>query len=166
MKGSGEMIYDKLIAQSRNPIFYTRMGVPDDLSGRYNMIVIHLLILFAATKDLEEGDAQTLRQQVFERFIGEIEDMVRDFGIDGTQAPGEVRNIVNLCSKQIMVYDNAIASGDKRALAGEILAVFQQTHEDSQVNTDALAGYVLNAVASVQALPPATILSGHVEFPA
>jgi cytochrome b pre-mRNA-processing protein 3 len=160
------MIYEKLITQSRNPIFYTQMNVPDDLSGRYNMIVIHLLILFAATKHFEESDVQALRQHVFERFTREMESMVRDFDIDGACIEDEVRNIVNLCSKQIMVYDNAIASGDVRALSGEILTAFQQVYENSQVDADALAGYVLNSVASVQTQPPATILNGHIAFPA
>ena len=161
------MIYEKLIDQSRNPIFYTHMNVPDDLGGRYNMIVIHLLILFAATKEFEEDDVQMLRQHVFEKFIKEMESMVRDFGIDGVHVEDEVRNIVNLCSKQIMAYDNAIASGDVKALSEEILTVFREAQpEDGQVDADALAGYVLNAVASVQAQPPASILNGHIEFPA
>jgi cytochrome b pre-mRNA-processing protein 3 len=165
MKASGEMIYDKLIVQSRNPVFYTQMGVPDDLSGRYNMIVIHLLILFAATKGLDENDAHALRQRVFEKFIREMELMVRDFGVDAAHAQEEVRNIVNLCSKQIMAYDNAIASGDKRVLAGEIFTAFQQVQEDTQVDADALAGYILNAVASVRTQPRASILNGHIVFP-
>jgi cytochrome b pre-mRNA-processing protein 3 len=160
------MIYDKLIAQSRNPIFYTQMGVPDDLSGRYNMIVIHLLILFASTKGLDGGDAQGLRQQVLERFIREMEAMVRDFGVDDARAQDEVRHIVDLCSKQIMAYDNAIANGDKKGLSAEILTAFQQVHDNSRADTDALAGYILNAVASVQAQPRASILNGHFEFPA
>ncbi len=160
------MIYDRLIAQSRNPIFYTQMGVPDDLSGRYNMIVIHMLILFTSTKGLDGGDAQGLRQQVFERFIREMESMVRDFGVDDARAQDEVRHIVDLCSKQIMAYDNAIATGDKKNLSAEILTAFQQVHDNSQADTDALAGYILNAVASVQAQPRASILNGHIEFPA
>jgi hypothetical protein len=141
------------------------MSVPDDLSGRYNMIVIHLLILFTATKELDEGNAQALRQHVFESFIREMEAMVRDFGVEGARAQDEVRHIVSLCSKQIMVYDNAIASGDMKVLSAEILTVFQQVQENTQVNADALAGYILNSVARVQGQPPAAILNGHIEFP-
>jgi cytochrome b pre-mRNA-processing protein 3 len=160
------MIYDRIIAQSRNPVFYTQMGVPDDLVGRYNMIVIHLTILFASTKHLDESEAARLRQSLFEKFMHEMESMVRDIGLDGEHLQHEVKNIAGVSSKQIMIYEYAVANGGKTGLAAEIAKDFQKTQEHPTVGADALADYVLNSIAKVQALPAASILSGQIEFAA
>ncbi len=159
------MIYDTIIAQSRNPIFYTQMGVPDDLSGRYNMIVLHLAILFTSIKRHDGADARELRQHIFVKFIGEMEAMVRDFGIDDERIPHEIRNIVGLCSQQIGGYDIAAMNGQE-ALAAEICANFDATHESHRIDTDTLAEYVLISIGNMQKLPLASIEKGHVEFPA
>ena len=37
--------YIALVAQARNPFFYTTLGVPDTLDGRFEMIVLHLFLL-------------------------------------------------------------------------------------------------------------------------
>ena len=158
------MIYDRIITQSRNPVFYTQMGVPDDLVGRYNMIVIHLTILFASTKHLDESEAAGLRQSLFEKFMQEMESMVRDIGMDGEHLQHEVKNIAGVSSKQIMIYEYAVANGGKTGLSAEIAKDFQKTQEHPTADADTLADYVLNSIAKVQALPAGSILSGQIEF--
>ncbi len=158
------MIYDRIIAQSRNPIFYTNMGVPDDLNGRYNMIVIHLLIFFTSIKNYDGNDARELRQNIFVRFIREMETMVRDFGLEEEHVEPEIRNITNLCLKQIEAYENAAINGGKEALSREILDQFRRTHGDTSIDADALAEYILDSVANIQAQPLDAILKGQMEF--
>jgi cytochrome b pre-mRNA-processing protein 3 len=165
-EGFRHMIYDTIIAQSRNPVFYTRMGVPDDLVGRYNMIVIHLSIFFASVKHLDEDDAAGLKQELFEKFMEEMESMVRDMGLNGEHVQSEVKNIAGVSSKQIMIYEYAAANGGKSGLAAEILSDFQKTHDNTRVNADALADYVLNSIAKVRAAPASSILAGEIEFAA
>jgi cytochrome b pre-mRNA-processing protein 3 len=158
------MIYDKIVEQARNPKFYTQMGVPDDLIGRYNMIVIHLTILFASANGLGEDEAAGLKQQTFEQFMREMEAMVRDLGIGSEYVPHEVRNIAGISSKQIMIYEHALANGGISSLSAEIRADFQKTHEHSTVDAAALAGYMLKSIAKVKAAPSSSILAGQIEF--
>jgi cytochrome b pre-mRNA-processing protein 3 len=160
------MIYDKIIAQSRNPMFYIQMGVPDDLIGRYNMIVIHLAILFASTKRLGESEAAKLRQEVFEKFVDEMVSMVRDFGIDGEHLQNEAGNIAGASSKQILVYEYAAANLSKTGLSLEILKEFRKDYESTGVDADALADYMLNSIAKIEAMPAGAILGGQIEFAA
>ena len=47
---AAEKIYDSIVAQSRNPVFYVRCGVPDTLSGRFDMLVIHMFIVMQNLK--------------------------------------------------------------------------------------------------------------------
>ena len=160
------MIYDRIVEQARNPKFYTHMGVPDDLIGRYNMIVIHLTILFASANGLSESESAELRQQLFEQFMREMESMVRDLGIDAQHVQHEVKNIAGISSKQIMIYEHALANGGMSGLCAEIRADFLKTHEHSAVDAAALAGYMLKSIAKVKAASPVSILTGQIEFAA
>jgi cytochrome b pre-mRNA-processing protein 3 len=38
-------IYGAVVAQARNPEFYTSYAVPDSIEGRYEMIALHLAIV-------------------------------------------------------------------------------------------------------------------------
>jgi cytochrome b pre-mRNA-processing protein 3 len=160
------MLYDRIIAQSRNPIFYTRMGVPDDLIGRYNMIIIHLLILFASIRNVNGIDGDSIRQTVFEKFISEMEGMVRDFGVGGARLHDEVKNIVGISSKQIMIYEDAVLNGGRIALSAEVLKEFERSHEEAAVDCDALAEYVFKSISNMRAQTAGAILEGHVDFAA
>jgi cytochrome b pre-mRNA-processing protein 3 len=159
------MIYDKVVAQSRNPVFYTDIGVPDDLSGRYDMLVIHLLILVVALKKFEEDHASELRQHVLQSFTLEMDAIVRDLGMAEGHVEQEVRKIMDLCARQMIAYESAIANGDKKALSNEIVSAFKSANEDSEVNGRVLSEYVFNSISSFQAQPISLISEGRIEFP-
>ncbi|MGH6739722.1 MAG: ubiquinol-cytochrome C chaperone family protein, partial [Bradyrhizobium sp.] len=36
--------YGMIVAQARSPVFYAAFGVPDSVDGRFDMIVLHLVL--------------------------------------------------------------------------------------------------------------------------
>lgn len=59
--------YIALVARARNPFFYTTLGVPDTLDGRFEMILVHLFLLqhrmMAAQTAQAEPDASQRSQE-------------------------------------------------------------------------------------------------------
>jgi cytochrome b pre-mRNA-processing protein 3 len=39
-------VYRAIVAQSRQPVFYAQWGVPDTVTGRFDMISLHMALLF------------------------------------------------------------------------------------------------------------------------
>ena len=39
------ILYGMIVAQARSPAFYREYGVPDTVSGRLDMIMLHLMLL-------------------------------------------------------------------------------------------------------------------------
>ncbi len=159
------MIYDKIVAQSRNPIFYTEIGVPDDLSGRYDMLVIHVLIFLLPLKRFKENDAYRLSQHILKSFTMEMDAIVRDLGMADGNVEQEVRKIMDLCARQMIVYENSIVNGDKRALANAIVAAFKGANEETKVNGGVLSEYMFNSINRFQTQPFSSISEGRIEFP-
>ena len=64
-KEAAEKIYDAIVAQSRNPSFYLHCSVPDTLSGRFDMLVIHMFIVLQILK-IGGREGQLLAQEIVE----------------------------------------------------------------------------------------------------
>lgn len=163
-KDAAERIYDSIVAQSRTPAFYLRAGVPDTLSGRFDMLVIHMfVVLHGLRKGGTEGEL--LGRELVEAFIKEMDSMVRDLGIGDAQVPREVRKIANLFYGQLIVYSDAVERRDRRALAEAVGRSFRSGDERARVSSTEIGDYMFDAIRSVGDMPLNLFLQGKVKFP-
>ena len=54
----GHEIYERIVAQARDPVFFRDMRVPDTMAGRLEMIVLHLALMLDRLKT--EGDRKSV----------------------------------------------------------------------------------------------------------
>ena len=161
---AAEKIYDSIVAQSRNPVFYVRCGVPDTLSGRFDMLVIHMFIVMQNLK-LGANEGKLLGKEIIEAFVREMDSMVRDLGIADIYVAQEVRKIADLFYRQLVVYTNAVEQKNKAALAEAIWKSFQSGDENANVAADELANYIFQAIKNIGEMPLNLLLQGHLNFP-
>lgn len=76
-------LYDKAVAQARQPIFYQTFGVPDTLDGRFDMVVFHVWPLIDALRD-EKGSITPDGQALFDTFVHDMEQNLRTIGVSDT----------------------------------------------------------------------------------
>lgn len=163
-KDAAEKIYDAIVAQSRNPAFYLRFGVPDTLSGRFDMLVIHM---FMVLQNLRLGgkEGELLGREIVEAFIREMDSMVRDLGVEEAQVPREVRRIASLFYGQILIYAAAAEKNDPAALTEAIWKSFRSGNPHAQVAAREVAAYIMEALRTVRETPLTHLLQGYLEFP-
>jgi cytochrome b pre-mRNA-processing protein 3 len=164
-KEAAEKIYDAIVAQSRNPNFYIRCGVPDTLSGRFDMLVIHMFVVLQILK-LGGREGQLLAQEIVEAFIREMDTMVRDLGVSDRNVPKEVRKIAQLFYGQLLAYSTALQRNDSKGLASEVWKSFQSADGASQqpVASDSLATYIQQSIKAIQEMPLNMLLQGNIRF--
>ncbi|MEJ2227214.1 MAG: ubiquinol-cytochrome C chaperone family protein [Alphaproteobacteria bacterium] len=165
-KEAAEKIYDTIVAQSRNPSFYIRCAVPDTLSGRFDMLVIHMFVVLQILK-LGGREGQLLAQEIVEAFIREMDTMVRDLGVPERNVPKEVRKIAQLFYGQLLSYSTALQRHDQKGLAGEVWKSFQsgESGRESPVAADAVALYMRQSIRGIQEMPLNMLLQGNIQFP-
>ncbi len=163
-KEAAEKIYDAIVAQSRNPAFYLRFGVPDTLSGRFDMLVIHMFMVLQNLR-LAGKEGELLGREVVEAFIREMDSMVRDLGVSEDQVPAEVRRIAGLFYGQILIYAQAAEKEDTAALAEAVWKSFRSGNPNTQVNAQAVAEYIITALHTVRETPLTHLLQGFLGFP-
>jgi cytochrome b pre-mRNA-processing protein 3 len=161
---AAEKIYDSIVAQSRNPVFYVRCGVPDTLSGRFDMLVIHMFIVMQNLK-MGGTEGELLGREIVEAFVKEMDSMVRDLGVADLQVPNEVRKIASLFYGQLVVYTEAVNKKNRAALSDAVWRSFQSGDETANVAATEIADYIFGAIKNIREMPLNLLLQGHLNFP-
>ena len=153
-------VYAAIVAQSRQPRFYADWGVPDTVTGRFDMICLHMALLFGRLR--REGKAvNEFAQAVFDLFFKDMDRSLREMGAGDLAVPKKIQKMGNLFYG-LMTNLNEAMDRDDRA---EVEAVIRRNLFDG-VETGApaqLAAYFFDEAARLQLQPTAAILGGKLD---
>jgi cytochrome b pre-mRNA-processing protein 3 len=161
-------LYGAIVAQARSPAFYTAYGVPDTVEGRFELIVLHLVLLMrrldgqAAAAGVGRG--RGLGQGLFDVFCSDLDSNLREMGVGDFAVPKRMRRFGEAFYGRQRAYDAAAAVADARelekALARNIFGV-----ADIDDRAARLARYVSAATKQLDAEDAGTLLAGRLTFP-
>jgi len=155
-----EGLYGMIVAQARSPAFYAEFGVPDTVSGRIDMIMLHLVLVL---RRLRQGRANVpaLGQQIFDWFCRDMDHNFREMGVGDLTVPKEMRRVAEAFYGRAGAYDAGLDSADPVPLA---VAVARNVFGTDAVSPGAirLAAYMREAA---QGLEAQDLSSGSVAFP-
>jgi len=156
-------LYGAIVAQARSKAFYSDYGVPDTVDGRFDLIVLHLVLLITRLRD--EGEAgQKLGQQLFDVFCHDLDDNLREMGIGDLAVPKQMLRFGEAFYGRQAAYIAALKASDERDFE-EALArnIFQMPDIDQRVVR--LARYARAALSVLDAQQEDNLLSGKINFP-
>src|SRR5712691_9015016 len=134
-------LYGTIVAQARSPIFYSGYGVPDTVSGRFDMIVLHM-VRFLRRLKRESKPVQALGQDVFNLFCRDMDDNFREMGVGDLAVPKQMRKVGEAFYGRAQAYEAALA-GDDTAL---VSALTRNVFGKPAPGATRLVGYVREAV--------------------
>jgi cytochrome b pre-mRNA-processing protein 3 len=155
-----EGLYGMIVAQARSPTFYRDYGVPDTIGGRFDMIVLHLVLVLRRLRQTA-GNLPALGQQIFDRFCRDMDHNFREMGVSDLAVPKEMQRVGEAFYGRAQAYEAALAErgpGElETAVARNVLGA-----EAVGAGARRLAAYV-RAVEAL--LASQDIGSGSVRFP-
>jgi cytochrome b pre-mRNA-processing protein 3 len=155
-----EGLYGMIVAQARSRVFYADFGVPDTVSGRIDMIMLHLVLVL---RRLRQGQANVpvLGQQIFDWFCRDMDHNFREMGVGDLAVPKEMRRVAEAFYGRAGAYEAGLASADPALLDS---AVARNVFGMDAVSPSAirLAAYMREAAERLSAQEPA---NGSVRFP-
>lgn len=158
-----ERLHEAIIAQSRQPLFYAHLGVPDTMLGRYEMVCLHAyLVLTRLNRESEEGHrlAQTLHNLIFDDF----DVALREAGLGDMGVGKRIKKLARNLHGRISVYEAGLASGD-----GELAAILRRNmYASADPDASELAGmiaYIKAARQEMDACPGEAMFAGNPVFP-
>ncbi len=158
-----ELLYGKIMAHIRNPVFYTMRKVPDTLDGRFDLLALHVFLVVRRIKD-EAGGGEMARL-LPEKMLGEIDRALREHGISDMGVPRRVKTMGRAFLGRATAYENALNAADREKLEDVLRRNLFSDAEVGQSVIGGFAGYVLAAEAHLNGLAYDDISSGKVSFP-
>jgi cytochrome b pre-mRNA-processing protein 3 len=118
-EGTIACLYGTIVAQARLPAFYQIYGVPDTVSGRLEMIMLHT-VLFLRRLEGEAAPTRALGQGLFDRFCRDMDASMREMGVGDLALPREMRRIGEAFYGRQAAYRAALDAPDNGQLAAAL----------------------------------------------
>jgi cytochrome b pre-mRNA-processing protein 3 len=159
-----ERLYGAIVAQARTPAFYLALGVPDTVEGRFDLIVLHVHLLFRRLSG-QGADMKALGQGVFDRFVTDMDDSLREMGTGDLAVPKKMRAMGEAFYGRAEAYDKALAAAGDDALATTLARNVYAGSSQTEPVARRLAQYVRRADASLAGQRNEDLGRGVVRFP-
>jgi cytochrome b pre-mRNA-processing protein 3 len=154
-------LYGAIVAQARMPAFYRDYGVPDTVDGRFELIVLHLVLLLRRF-DREESLRNT-GQGVFDAFCRDMDHNLREMGVSDLKVPKEMRQIGAAYYGRANAYRGAFARGTDavaETCARNVLGMPGRAEAGTR-----LAAYIIEADRGLDGQETSALAHGAVQFP-
>ena len=159
-----ERLYGAIVAHSRLPVFYRSLAVPDTIEGRFDLLILHVHLIFRRLAGADE-QFRRIGQDVFDRFLADMDASLRELGVGDLAVPKRMRMMGEAFYGRAAVYDAAIAEAGDEALAVSLQRNVYANGAGTGEKAALLARYTRKAVAALAVQDVAAIASGAVEFP-
>jgi cytochrome b pre-mRNA-processing protein 3 len=160
-------LYGAVVAQARLPAFYADFGVADTVEGRFDLLVLHLVLLLrrlGQESELRRSLGQELGQEVFGAFCRDLDANLREMGVGDLAGPKRMQKFAGAFYGRQAAYLEAITSAEPRAIENALARnIFAG---DASGNAGRLADYVRAAVRGLDAQADETLNRGALGFPA
>lgn len=102
--------YRAIVAQSRQEKFYADWGVPDTVTGRFDMISLHLSLVLGRLRG--ESQAKEFGQALVDLFFKDMDRSLRELGVTDLGVPAKVKKMGNVFYGLAGVLGTALDSGN------------------------------------------------------
>jgi cytochrome b pre-mRNA-processing protein 3 len=166
-------LYGMIVAQARAAPFYRIFGVPDTVNGRFEMVVLHTVLVLRRL-DSEPLPVRQIGQTLFDRFCADMDGSLREMGVGDLAVPVKMRKIGEAFYGRQAAYAAALAAGEAEPLVAALERnVFgtqtgtqnQEPNETPGLGAVRLAAYVRAAAAQLASQNGEALSRAELSFP-
>lgn len=169
LQGPGEVnqvaakLFNRLVVQARNRAFYERLGVPDTVDGRFDMVTLHTFLIFQRLKG--QGDRSAiLSQALYDALIKDMEASLRQLGAGDIGVGKRIRVMTEALQGRIKAYEAALA-GSQLDIEGAIRRNLYGTTDPDMDAVRTVANYLRRAKEMSDSQPIDRLMRGIFDFP-
>ena len=153
-------VYSAIVAQSRQPRFYAEWGIPDTVTGRFDMISLHMALLFRRLRR-EGAETTQFSQAVLDLFFKDMDRSLREMGAGDLAVPKKIQKMGNIFFGLMTSLNQAMDRDDRPGVEAVLV---RNVFADATPHAAALAEYLFAEAAQLAAQPAAAIRSGRLDM--
>ena len=156
-------VYSAIVAQSRQPVFYAEWSVPDTVTGRFDMISLHMALLFRRLRS-ETGPRKDFSQAVFDLFFRDMDRSLREMGVGDLGVPKRIQKMGNIFFGLLAALNEPMDRNDLEGLQ----AVLSRNIFDGAAgaHVKSLAQYLMHQDRALLSESASDIVAGRIVFEA
>ncbi|MDB5370036.1 MAG: ubiquinol-cytochrome chaperone [Roseomonas sp.] len=162
----GFELYGAAVRAARQPYFFTDLGVPDTLDGRFDLVGLHVALLIRRLRNDTDPRGAVLAQAVFDAMFSDMDTNLREMGVGDMSIAKRVKRMWEAFHGRAQAYEGPLARADHAALT-EALArnVWRGGMTAGDAQPQRLAAIAFATDAALAAQPMAGLLAGQARFP-
>lgn len=163
VKQVADLLFNRLVAQARQPVFFRELGVPDTVDGRFDMLALHAFLVFQRLKGQGPRGAD-LAQSLYDVIIADLEASLRQLGAGDAGVGKRIRIMTEALQGRVVAYETALA-GSHLEVEGAVRRNLYGTVDPDMDAVRAVTAYLRQAKALADRQPIDRIQRGVFEFP-
>jgi cytochrome b pre-mRNA-processing protein 3 len=162
---AGFELYGAAVAAARERVFYTDIGVPDTLDGRFDMIALYVfLVINRLAREPPAGPK--LAQAVFDAMFSDMDVNLREMGVGDLSVGRKVRVMWEAFHGRSASYEAALRDRDSDGLEAALERNVWRGASPPEGATSALRRVVLRVQGCLDGQRLSDLSRGTVAFPA
>lgn len=153
--------YVALVAHSRKPWFYEKVGVADTIDGRFDVIVLHLFLAIHRLRGESSEEAGQFIRALSEVFFSDMDRSLREQGSTDTGVGMRVKKMAEAFYGRLQSYQHSVS--DREGLEESLKRNLYRGQAD-ETSLRAMAEYIERNIAVLQAQSPASLMDGTISF--
>lgn len=157
-------LHAAVVAQARQPAFYTDLGVPDTLDGRFDMIVLHAVLLIHRLRAPGPVSGADMAQAVFDCCFLDFDRSLREIGSGDMGVGKRIKAMGRAFYGRMDAYVTALDAGDVTQLEAALHRNLYAKADPDPAVLRAMAAYVMAEADRLAAAVLDGLIDGQVTF--
>jgi cytochrome b pre-mRNA-processing protein 3 len=157
-------LYDAVVERARNPVFYTALGVPDTLDGRFDLVLLHAILVMRRLTAESDAMARDVSQALYDTMFADMDESLREIGVGDLSIGKKVRVMTEAMRGRSQAYATSLDDADHAGLVEVVRRNIYGTATATPQQIARLAAYIQAAAAALAGQGGAEIVAGQADF--
>jgi cytochrome b pre-mRNA-processing protein 3 len=160
---AAELAFARVVAQARRRVFFTDLGVPDTIDGRFELLCLHAFLYLHRLKR-ERPQSEALAQAFFDRMFADLDRGLREIGVGDLSVGRQVMRMAEGFYGRVRAYEEGLGEGGQ-VLEAALRRNLYGTVPGAEAGwLAAVAAYVRDQAERLRVQEAAALLVGEVAF--
>lgn len=162
-EGIAFSLYQAIVAKSRDPLFYTRLAVPDTVNGRFDLLVIHAMLVLRRMRGAGSG-ADAVGKAMLELLFKDMDQSLREMGVGDMGISRHIKRMAKALFGRATAYEAGL-DGDAAALSSALTEnLYRHNKDGAGDDVVRMADYMHRALRHLERQGVEEIVAGRVDF--
>lgn len=100
-------LYRASVEKARDPVFYRDLGVPDTVNGRFDMVVIHLMLIFRRLRNAARP-THDVSEELLKLMFADMDQSLREMGVGDMGVGKQVKKMAKAFYGRAEAYETGL----------------------------------------------------------